>query len=731
MKPKYFFFLWLSVFFFLSGFCALVYQIVWMRLAYASFGITTPVLSVVLSVFMTGLALGSWAGGNLGSFLVRRQAHNSLFAYGFSEILIGCGAFAAPLCFQWGNRALLTLGATDSASYLFFSAAAILVSLLPWCFCMGLTLPLAMASLRQNPEFSQNSFSFLYLANTMGALAGVAAASIALIELRGFNGTLAITAGLNFSIGLAALVLALERVTFHPPGFFSGIPAPLPNRPVRGGQLLLILFATGFVSMALEVIWTRAYTGILRTQVYSFASLLFTYLLGTVIGAAFYRRDLRRGMDLSFRNLLDSIPAALLLPVVFNDTRIHDSIAGVLVSLMPLSIVLGYLTPKLTDQLSGGDPQKAGRAYAVNILGCILGPLAASYLILPFLGSKTAMILTALVFIGLVMFFPSMDSVAQRRFPSPAVLLALVLTVVGWTWTVSYEEKLSLYFPRTKTFRDYAATVVAGAKEGLELLFVNGISMTTLTPLPKIMAHLPLVFLGHPPQSVLDICFGMGTTFRSLMSWGTDTTAVDLNPGVFRAFSFFYPDGESLVRDPRAHWVVDDGRRFLERTQQKFDVITIDPPPPVEAAGSSLLYSVEFYQLAKSRLQSGGILQQWFPSTEPRTLAAVTRSLTLSFAYVRAYLSIEGSGYHFIASDSPLTVPSDQAILSRMPSGARKDLLELFPPKLSAKDVFHFQWKREADPQFLLAGNPEITLRDDKPYNEYYLLRDLFPSWFR
>jgi len=731
MKPKYFFFLWLPVFFFLSGFCALVYQIVWMRLAYASFGITTPVLSVVLSVFMTGLALGSWAGGKLGNYLVRQRPSHALFAYGISEILIGCGAFGVPLGFHWGNLALLTLGPTDSASYLFFSAAAILVSLFPWCFCMGMTLPLAMASLRQNPEISKNSFSFLYLANTMGALAGVATVSVALIELRGFNGTLAITAGLNFSIGLAALILALGRVTFQPTGLMPNNPAPLFNRSMGAGRLLLILFATGFASMALEVVWTRAYTGILRTQVYSFASLLFTYLLGTVIGAAFYRRDLRRGMDLPFRNLLDSVPVALLLPVVLNDTRIHDSIAGVLVSLMPLSIVLGYLTPKLTDQLSGGDPQKAGRAYAVNILGCILGPLAASYLILPFLGSKTAMILIAIVFIGLVIFFPTIDSDAKRKFPSTSVLLALALAVIGWTWTVSYEEKLSLYFPRTKTFRDYSATVVAGAKNGLELLFVNGISMTTLTPLPKIMAHLPLVFLTHPPQSVLDICFGMGTTYRSLMSWGTDTTAVDLNPGVFRAFSFFYPDGESLVRDPRTHWVVDDGRRFLERTQQKFDVITIDPPPPVEAAGSSLLYSVEFYRLAKSRLREGGILQQWFPSTEPKTLGAVTRSLTLSFAYVRAYLSIEGSGYHFIASDSPLTVPSDQALLSRMSSNARKDLLELFPPKFSPMDVFHFQWNREVDPRFLLGANPGITLLDDKPYNEYYLLRDLIPSWFR
>jgi len=154
----------------------------------------------------------------------------------------------------------------------------------------------------------------------------------------------------------------------------------------------------------------------------------------------------------------------------------------------------------------------------------------------------------------------------------------------------------------------------------------------------------------------LDICFGMGTTYRSLMSWGTDTTAVDLNPGVFRAFSFFYPDGESLVRDPRTHWVVDDGRRFLERTQQKFDVITIDRPRPWKPRVPACYIPWSFTGWPKTVFgrRDPPAMVSFHRTQDPR---GGHRSLTLSFAYVRAYLSIEGSGYHFIASDSPLTVP--------------------------------------------------------------------------
>ena len=119
------------------------------------------------------------------------------------------------------------------------------------------------------------------------------------------------------------------------------------------------------------------------------------------------------------------------------------------------------------------------------------------------------------------------------------------------------------------------------------------------------MAHLPLAFLDHPPKDALAICFGMGTSFRSLLSWDIPVTAVELVPSVPRVFWFFHADGPDLLRSPLANVVIDDGRRYLERTSAQYDVITIDPPPPVEAAGSSLLYSKEFYATINRRLRPG------------------------------------------------------------------------------------------------------------------------------
>ena len=136
-------------------------------------------------------------------------------------------------------------------------------------------------------------------------------------------------------------------------------------------------------------------------------------------------------------------------------------------------------------------------------------------------------------------------------------------------------------------------------------LFVNGVAITVLTPATKMMAHLPLASLDHKPRNALAICFGMGTSFRSLLSWDIPVTAVELVPSVPRVFSYFHSDTPELLHSPLAHVIIDDGRRYLERTAEQYDVITIDPPPPIEAAGSSLRYSKEFYSTLKPRLRRG------------------------------------------------------------------------------------------------------------------------------
>jgi spermidine synthase len=297
--------------------------------------------------------------------------------------------------------------------------------------------------------------------------------------------------------------------------------------------------------------------------------------------------------------------------------------------------------------------------------------------------------------------------------------LLLALAVVALTR--DFETR---YTPR-EVRRDSTATVTAtGRKMGRKLL-INGIGMTSVTPVTKMMAHLPLAFLQRPPDNVLVVCFGMGTTHRSMLSWETSSTAVELVPSVVSLFPFFHSNAKELLRSPRSHVVVDDGRFYLERSPAQYDAIVLDPPPPVEAAASSLLYSTEFYSIARQHLRPGGILQQWIPmtSSDPVTLSSVAKALKQSFTYIRVFRSIEGWGYHFLASDSPFPDYSAATLASHLPPLATADLLE-WGPASNAEDQFARVLKQELSVDDLIGQAPWIpALQDDRPVNEYFLLR--------
>ena len=288
-----------SLLFFLSGLSGLVYQVVWVRIAFASFGIIIQVLSVVLSVFMLGLSVGAWAGGRSVNFLVRKTGCPALWLYAGTEMLIGVGAFAVPALFSIGSKVLLSAGEADSTRYLFLSALTLGVSILPWCILMGATFPFMMAFLREQDHQNTASFSFLYVANVLGAMVGTLISAVVLVELLGFRHTLWAAAASNFNVAVIAIWLASRSSAHH--GRARATIAAASSAAVRAFStshrnrlfILSLLFLTGFAALGMEVIWTRAFTPVLKTEVYSFALILFAYLAATFLGSSLYRRDLR------------------------------------------------------------------------------------------------------------------------------------------------------------------------------------------------------------------------------------------------------------------------------------------------------------------------------------------------------------------------------------------------------------------------------------------------------
>jgi len=204
---------WFFGFFLVSGFCSLLYQIVWLRLAMASFGVTTPIVSLVLSLFMAGLGFGSWWSGRHVKRFEDSPAAHPLRLYGLVEALIGTSALVAPWTMRLGRSMLESIGGgLGTGGYYALSAGWLALAILPWTTCMGATFPFAMAAIcKHSARGSSSSFSFLYVANLVGALLGTLVSAFVMIELLGFRGTLHVALALNLTLALGALLLSLTR----------------------------------------------------------------------------------------------------------------------------------------------------------------------------------------------------------------------------------------------------------------------------------------------------------------------------------------------------------------------------------------------------------------------------------------------------------------------------------------------------------------------------------------
>jgi spermidine synthase len=717
--------------FLLSGFTALLYQTVWMRLALAHFGVNASTVATVLTAFMLGGAVGAYLAGRWTARIERRLSLGGLELYAAAELAVAAGGLVVPVLFDHARAALLSLGAADGPSYTVASAGLLVAALLPFCIAMGATFPAAIGFLARSDAAGQDlhAFSALYLPNLAGASIGVLAASLVLIETLGFRGTLRVGVALNVAVAVLAFGATRpgrrstdgRRSSQLPDGI--GAATPTWPAPWAGGASpraqFAALFVTGLATMGMEVVWTRLYPAFIGTFVYSFAAILATYLVASTLGSLVYRRYLRGRATQEPWRWWHALCLASVLPLVATSASLPlPGVLRVVLGLAPFSAILGLLTPWLLDTRAGGDPGRAGSAYAINLAGCVLGPLVAGFVLLPLLGNRLAYAALATPLFAMGFLGP-----VRRGGRRAAHALTLTLAGLAWVTSTGFEDTL----PTARVRHDSVATVVATGTGMQKALYVNGVNMTALTPITKMMVHFPLAHLDAERRAPdgLVICFGMGTSLRSLASWGGGATAVELVPSVPALFPFYFP-GDSLLTSARARVEIDDGRRFLDRARRQFDLITIDPPPPVEAAASSLLYSTEFYASASRRLTPGGILQAWYPHPggDRTTLAAVTQSLLESFPHVRAFKSVAGWGVHYLAAHEPIPRPDARELLARMPDAAVRDMTEW--GERPAIDYLAAMLDSEIDPRALASpqGNGRVpVVSDDRPVNEFFLLR--------
>ncbi len=661
-KSRAFAFLCLCVAFFLSGFAALIDQIVWQRMLGLFAGSDSVTAALVVGAFLLGLGVGSLAAGLVTDRLSMRAA-----LIGFVLCEIGIGVFA-----------LL------SRAFLYDFVVQVIGPLVPnrWgifavCFggiliptvLMGASLPLLAKAAITSLADAAPRIGWLYGLNTLGAGLGALLGGWWLIGTLGYENSLRVAAAFNIAAALIGLILwrGEASLTQQAAAELEKEAARSTPRATTGFNFItwaVLVFVSGFAIVALEILWVRVAGVIAQYTAYSFATILGSFLLadglGMVIGAQWVRRlrDTRAAFfavqALATLYALASIYGVYWLAgadwwealLAAETTRHYGQplAAALFVTVLlvaPPSLLLGISFPLAQQAVQTDLSQLGWRVAAVqvaNILGNAAGSLATGLAALHWLGTAGTLKLIALLAVALLLFW-CLTAWRERQpqaWRGAGALAAVLMAVV-------------VLFPANATFwaRLHQAAeehdiLVAEDRSGLALFrlsddgaaspfFIQGF---TQSKWPFMVEHAFLGAVGpllHPdPKDVLVIGSGSGgTPFAAGVNPATrHVRVVELVGPVFqvlRDFAAREPDSAiaSLLKDPRYEFVVGDGRRAIFATEKRYDVIQADAILP-ESSHSGLLYSREFMALVLDALDDDGIYVQWGPTARSvATFAAV------------------------------------------------------------------------------------------------------------
>jgi len=595
----------------LGGVAALSWEVLWQIRASLALGVSALATAITLAAAMGGMATGSLCAGRL---LRERRLAQPLRAYGWLELAVGAAGVALPLGFAG-------LARLDAALFAWSPALAPLGQGLGVALVIG---PAALAMGASIPVFARvaaahgTSLAGLYGINTLGAAGGVLLNAFVLVPRFGLARSGALVALMNLAV--FAATRALERAPAPPTPQAA---APLPQLPAPGAAGVSL--ATGFATFALEVAWFRSLRAAFLSSTDSFAIMLFAVLLALGAGARLAPWLRRRGAEPGL--LLGAAAVAILVatPVVERMDVLAASQAGyaariarrallALAALGPPMLLLGSVLPWLLEQWRerGG----AGWLYGANTAGCVLGSLAATFVLLPALGfARSAWCVGAGVALLAALVRPGW---LGRAGVLAAAAGALAFAVTR-TESIGRERVLGLsHFGKLEIFafeEGSEATAAVVEKDGARALVIDGF-VATAEDMPAVsymawMGRLPML-LHEAPRRALVICFGTGQTANAVREEGPGRLdVVELNPAVLRMAPLF-ESNHRVLDDARVRALVMDGRAWLRRTRERYDVVTLEPMPP-HFAGVNSLYSREFYEIVAERLAPGGVVAQWVP----------------------------------------------------------------------------------------------------------------------
>jgi len=699
--------------FIFSGASSLIYEVIWMRQLTLVFGSTVFAASTVLTAFMAGLALGSFYFGRMADRETRPLRLYALLEVGIAGFAI---IFPFLLLFLNAIYVLAYRGLNAefySLSLIRF-VLSFLMLLVPSTL-MGGTLPILSRFFVNRLERLGFNVGILYALNTFGAVVGCVAAGFFLIQYLGVQQSLYLGAGINLTVAIIAFWLDRQWDSSEEEGIINAVPITHVERqddvgressePLEANPLLrLVLWAfavSGFCALAYEVLWTRILVFFLGSTTYAFSTMLAAFLFGIAFGSFIFAWIADRIKSLvSLFGLVQigiGLSAIVLIPLfgelynissafqsIFGAGRIWAFVACVVVMIIP-TFLMGASFPlviRIYTVSAARLGRSIGNVYAMNTVGSIFGSFCAGFILIPLIGIRPSIILMAALntVIGCVLVFRSGSvsaqgsprvgdgSEASRKVFGGVAIGGTILTV-GLALIVLFTVNKPLFL-KSAIFRtqrpgdalvDYNEEVDATVTtlkddEDIYRLYVDTNQAADASrwdsPSHRVIAHLPLLL--HPnPKRALVVGFGMGVTSYSITQHGVRVDAVELSKGVIDAArKHFSHVNRNVLDSPLFSHTINDGRNYILMTQRKYDMISTGIIHPLVSAGSSNIYTADFYRLCKRILTENGIMCQWVPlhrlpadhyKTLVRTFIEVFPHTTLWYKYTPDFVILIGT----------------------------------------------------------------------------------------
>ncbi|HXF58671.1 MAG TPA: fused MFS/spermidine synthase, partial [Candidatus Saccharimonadales bacterium] len=668
--------------FFASGAAGLTLEIVWSKYLSYLLGNSIYGVATVVAAFLGGLGLGAVVGGRLAS-----RTREPLLLYARLELLVAVMGLLSPAAYLAARPLFAALyGAMGGSGLLFLVVrfALLFASLLVPTIAMGATLPLLVSAFARREGDFGASVSRLYAVNTAGAVCGVVMAGFVLIPSLGLWKTAAVAAALDALVALAvwrarvAPLPAPEETTAASPGESPGSAA---------ARMILPAFAvSGFCAILYEVAWTRILSVPFGGMVYSFSAILAVYLLGIALGAALASLLLKLTnapvilfgifqillagavvLGSSVFATLPDLQATLIAQSRGSASKLFlgEGLVTARIVLLP-TFFLGALFPLAAAIYQRGRRAagaSVGTIYAANTFGSIAGSILTGFVLVPAIGALRAILYAALAnaMIGCLSLLLG-EGARWKRVLAAAAAVAGTVAVAVFATPTWQPERMSLGFVRLLRAYEYGGEGLVhrmiakiGHSEQLEkLLFykegrvamvtvletgdrrallINGKTDATIGSgedmAQQVMVGQMPMLLAPQAKSVCVVGYGSGVTTHAVLTHPVEKVlTLELEGAVLEAAPFFESAAKRPLTDPRSRLVVEDAGTYLRSTSENFDVIISEPSNPW-IAGVGNLFTREFYEDARRRLNPGGVFCQWIQTyaVSEATLATVLRSV--------------------------------------------------------------------------------------------------------